>query len=158
MMTRLLGPLLPAREMPTGLYGGVFLSALFELGWIIIALATIGDTPAQAAGRRLNFGEAHFPLNSPIAWVALAGMIAITWGCRTGRQWARYASVVFWIIPVAARPFPTSPEAWAGLMYGAGFAACVAAYLFRNDAVAAYFARAEQARRDARPTVQKVRP
>ena len=72
-LRRFIGPLLPAREMPAGLYAGVFLSAL--------------------------------------------------------SKW---------------------PDALAELAYGVGFAAIVAAYLFRNDAVEAYFARAELARASLR--------
>ncbi len=152
MFKRLTNQLVPAREMPTGLYAGVLLSALLELGWIVVAIATLGDTPAEAAGRWLNIGDAHIPLNSIIAWAVLVGMVAITWGCRTGQHWARYGAVMFWLFPLAARPLPASTDAWVKLVYGVGFAACIAAYLFRNSAVEVYFARADQARRTARPT------
>ena len=141
--SRWIGPLLPAREMPTGLYAGVFLSALFEIAVTVVSIATIftGD-----AGGMLNIGRAHFPLNGFVAWTILAGMVAITVGCRTGRQWARYAAVAFWILPIATVPVATWPDSWAELAYGVGFAACIAGYLFRNDAVDAYFSKAAEAR------------
>jgi hypothetical protein len=139
--------------MPTGLYAGVFLSALFELAAIAASIATIftGD----AAGK-FNIGHAHFPLNGFVAWAVLAAMLAITVGCRTGRQWARYAAVAFWILPIATLPIATWPDALAELAYGVGFAASVAIYLFRNDAVEAYFVRAAQARASEQTFVEKL--
>ena len=141
--SRWIGPLLPAREMPTGLYAGVLLSALFELTATVVSIAMIftGDV-----GGKFKIGLADFPLNGFVAWIILAGMVAITVGCRTGRQWARYAAVVFWILPIATVPVTTWPDSLAELAYGVGFAACIAGYLFRNDAVEAYFTRAALAR------------
>jgi hypothetical protein len=143
---RLRNSMLPAREMPVALYAGVLLSTLFELLGAVLALATLDDTPAQAAGRHFNLGQLQFPLNSAGAWALLVGMAAITWAFRTGRRWARYGAAVFWTLPAAARPLPTSLEAWTHQAYAIGFAACVIAYLFRNDAVEAFFARSTQAR------------
>ncbi len=142
---------LPAREMPTWLYSGVLLSALFEVAWLAIVVVMQIDPTGFSSPPSVHVGPTRFAADGPVAIVMLGAMVAITWGCRNGQFWARYAAIAFWLAPVAALSLPpTTTGEWAALTQGVAFAAMVAAYLFRNEAVQSFFERSAALRSQAK--------
>jgi hypothetical protein len=126
--------------MPSLLYGGMLVSALFEIAWLASAVAARTSMAKGIALMHMTFGRWSFTPTDATALLVIVPMVIITWAFRTRRRWARHAAVAFWLVPLTASPFPPRTlEEWTAVLTAVGFAALLTSYLFRVDSVMAYY-------------------